>query len=135
MRSQAQNQTRLTRPDEAPTSMPRTQKFLAAGGVTGALAASSCCIVPLVLFGLGVSGAWIANLTRLAPYQPYFIAATIACLAGGYGLRYRSRKTACTDGQVCARPLSNRIVTSGLILATILVIGALALDVLAPLFL
>ena len=39
------------------------------------------------------------------------------------------------DGQICARPLSNRIVTSGLILATILVIGALALDVLAPLFL
>jgi mercuric ion transport protein len=116
-------------------SSPRAQKFLAAGGVIGALAASSCCIVPLVLFGLGVSGAWIANLTRLAPYQPYFIAATVACLAGGYGLVYRSRKRACTDGQVCARPLSSRIVTSGLILATILVIGALALDVLAPLFL
>ena len=135
MRSQAQNQARLTRPDAAPTSMPRTQKFLVAGGVIGSLAASSCCIVPLVLFGLGVSGAWIANLTRLAPYQPYFIAATIACLAGGYGLLYRSRKRACTDGQVCARPLSSRIVTSGLILATILVIGALALDVIAPLFL
>jgi mercuric ion transport protein len=48
---------------------------------------------------------------------------------------YRSRRRACTDGQVCARPLSNRIVTSGLIVATILVIGALSLDVLAPLFL
>ena len=92
------------------------------------------CVVPLVLFGLGVSGGWIANLTQLAPYQPYFIAATIACLAGGYGLLYRFRKTACTDGQACARPLSNRIVTSGLILATILVIGALAFDVIAPLF-
>ena len=88
-----------------------------------------------MLFGLGVSGAWIANLTQLAPYQPYFIAATVACLAGGYGLMYRSRRKACTDGQVCARPLSNRVVTGGLILATILVIGALALDVLAPLFL
>ena len=135
MTSQAQNQTRLTRPDDAPASLPRTQKFLAAGGVIGALAASSCCIVPLVLFGLGISGAWIANLTRLAPYQPFFIAATVACLAGGYGLRYRSRKTACTDGQVCARPLSTRIVTSGLILSTILVIGALAFDLLAPLIL
>jgi hypothetical protein len=48
---------------------------------------------------------------------------------------YRSRRKACTDGQVCGRPLSNRIATSGLILATILVIGALALDVLAPFFL
>jgi mercuric ion transport protein len=135
MGSQAENQRRLARPEVGSLDMPRAQKFLAAGGVIGALAASSCCIVPLGLFGLGVSGAWIANLTQLAPYQPYFIAATVACLAGGYGLMYRSRRRACTDGQVCARPLSNRIVTSSLILATILVIGALALDVLAPLFL
>src|SRR5215831_7278923 len=135
MTSQAENQTRLTRHDTAPTSLPRTQKVLAAGGVIGALAASSCCILPLVLFGLGVSGAWIANLTQLAPYQPYFVAATVACLAGGYGLMYRSRRRACADGQVCARPLSNRIVTSSLILATVLVVGALAFDMLAPLIL
>ena len=135
MSSQVENQIRLARHEAGSLNMPRAQKFLAAGGVIGALAASSCCIVPLILFGLGVSGAWIANLTQLAPYQPYFIAATVGCLAGGYGLMYRSRRRACMDGQICARPLSNRIVTSSLILATILVVGALALDVLAPLFL
>jgi mercuric ion transport protein len=42
---------------------------MAAAGLVGALAASSCCILPLVLFGLGVSGAWIGNFTQLAPYQ------------------------------------------------------------------
>ena len=115
--------------------MRRAQKLLTAGGLLGALAASSCCIVPLALFGLGVSGAWIGNLTQLAPYQPYFIAATVACLGGGYWLRYRSRKVACADGEACARPLPNQIVTIGLILATVLVIGALALDFLAPLIL
>jgi mercuric ion transport protein len=135
MSSQVENQSRLVRHEAGSLNMPRAQKFLAAGGVIGALAASLCCIVPLMLFGLGVSGAWITNLTQLAPYQPYFIAATVACLAGGYGLLYRSRRRACTDGQVCARPLSNRVVTGGLIIATILVIGALALDVIAPLFL
>jgi mercuric ion transport protein len=135
MTSQAENPTRPARPVAAPLSLPRTQKVLAAGGVIGALAASSCCILPLVLFAVGVSGAWIANLTQLAPYQPYFVAATLSCLAGGYGLLYRSRKMACTDDQVCASPLSRRIVTSGLILATILVIGAVAFDVVAPLIL
>jgi mercuric ion transport protein len=99
-----------------------------------ALAASSCCIVPLALFGLGVSGAWIGNLTQLAPYQPYFIAATAACLGGGYWLHYRSRKMACAEGEVCTRPLPNRLVRFGLILATVLVIGALVFDFLAPLF-
>jgi mercuric ion transport protein len=135
MSTQAESQSHLAPTQPGLRGMPRAQKFLAAGGVIGALAASSCCIVPLVLFGLGISGAWIANLTRLAPFKPYFIAATIACLAGGYGLRYRSRKVACSDGLVCTRPLSNRIVTSGLILATILVVGALAFDLLAPLIL
>src|SRR5260370_15646676 len=52
------------------------QHLIAAGGILGALAASSCCIVPLVLFGLGIGGAWIGNLTALAPYQPLFVAGT-----------------------------------------------------------
>jgi mercuric ion transport protein len=134
MTSQAENQNHLARPEAARMSLRLTRNLLTAGGVLGALAASSCCLVPLVLFGLGVSGAWIGHLTRLAPYQPYFIAATAACLAGGYGLLYRSRKMVCTDREVCGRPLPNRIVTIGLILSTVLVVGALALDFIAPLF-
>jgi mercuric ion transport protein len=113
----------------------RRQSLMAAGGLLGALAASSCCILPLVLFGLGVSGAWIGNFTRLAPYQPCFIAATLASLGYGYWLVYRSSKRACADGDVCARPLPNRIVKTSLILATILVVAALGLDFIAPLFL
>ena len=114
--------------------MQRAQRLLAAGGVLGALAASSCCILPLALFGLGVSGAWIGHLTRLAPYQPYFIAGTAGCLGLGYWLRYRTRKRACSEGEACGRPLPDRSVTIGLILATVLVAAALALDLLAPLF-
>lgn len=113
----------------------RRQTLMAAGGLLGALAASSCCILPLALFGLGVSGAWIGNFTRLAPYQPYFLTVTLAFLGYGYWLVYRSSTRACADGETCARPLPNRIVKTGLILATILVVAALALDFFAPLFL
>src|SRR5262244_2409090 len=100
--------------------LPRGQGLMAAGGLLGALVASSCCILPLVLFGLGVSGAWIGNLTRLAPYQPYFVAATAACLGYGYWLLYRSKKVACADAEACARPLPHRIVTISLVSATLL---------------
>jgi mercuric ion transport protein len=110
----------------------RQERLMAAGGLLGVLAASSCCILPLVLFSLGVSGAWIGNFTQLAPYQPYFIAATICFLGYGYWLVYRSSKLACVDGEACARPLPNRFVKTGLILATILVVAALAFDFLAP---
>src|SRR5215472_3018235 len=135
MSSQVENQSRLARPEARSLNMPRALKFLAAGGVIGALAASSCCIVPLVLFGLGVSGAWIASLTQLAPYQPFFIAATAACLGAGYWLVHRARKVACADGEVCARPLPKRFVKAGLVFASILAGGALAFDFLAPLLL
>jgi mercuric ion transport protein len=135
MTSQAENEISLAPSETGSAGMRRTQKLLTAGGVLAALAASACCLGPLALFGLGVSGAWIGNLTQLAPYQPYFIAATVACLGFGYWLRYRSSKMACADGEVCARPLPNRIVTIGVILATVLVIAALALDLAAPLFL
>jgi mercuric ion transport protein len=120
----------LAAPDGAAAS--RTQKLVAAGGILGAIAASSCCIAPLVLFSLGISGAWIGNLTALAPYQLYFIAATLACLGYGYWLVYRRGNVACAEGVACARPLPNHIVKAGLILATILVAGAIAFDLFAP---
>jgi MerT mercuric transport protein len=75
----------------------RTQKLVAAEGILGAIAASACCIAPLALFSLGISGAWIGNLTALAPYQPYFIAATLACLGYGYWLVYR--RNSCLRGR------------------------------------
>src|SRR5215471_7155386 len=114
-------------------NVQRQQRLMAAGGLVGALAASSCCILPLVLFSLGVSGAWIGNFTRLAPYQPYFIAVTIGCLGCGYWLVYRSTKRTCADGDACARPLPNRLVKTGLIVASLLAVAALAFDFLAPL--
>src|SRR5262249_32057427 len=121
--------------DPQAANLQRQQRLMAAGGLVGALAASSCCILPLVLFSLGVSGAWIGNFTRLAPYQPYFIAATIGCLGYGYWLVYRPTKVACADADACARPLPTRLVKPGLILASLLAVAALGSDFLAPLFL
>lgn len=118
---------------QADSSSPgRGQKLAAVGGVIGALAASSCCILPVVLFSLGIGGAWVGNFTQLAPYQPYFIAATLAFIGAGYWLVYRSSKAACVEGEACAHPLSNRLVKIALTAATIMVIAALAFDYLAP---
>jgi mercuric ion transport protein len=116
--------------------LQRGQRLVAAGGLLAAFAAASCCILPLVLFGLGVSGAWIGTFTELAPYQPYFIAATMVCLGYGYWLVYRSSTVAaCVEGEACARPLSNWLVRLALIVATVLIVAAIAFDLLAPLLL
>jgi len=48
------------------------KRIAATGSVIGAILASSCCIVPLVLVTLGASGAWIGNLTVLESYKSLF---------------------------------------------------------------
>lgn len=105
-------------------------KIAALGGVLGALAASSCCILPLALFSLGIGGAWIGNLTALAPYQPIFAAFTLAVLAFGFWRVYGARP-ACATGAACARPLPRRMVKAGLWFATLLIGAALALPFVA----
>ncbi|HKX08384.1 MAG TPA: mercuric transporter MerT family protein [Stellaceae bacterium] len=109
--------------------------LLSAGGILAALGAASCCVVPFALFMLGVSGAWISNLTALEPYQPIFAAVTFGFLAGGFFLVYRKPKVACAEGTYCAKPDSGRVAKIGLWTATAVVVIALGFPKLAPLFL
>jgi mercuric ion transport protein len=111
------------------------QRLVAVGGILGALAASSCCIVPLILFTLGIGGAWIGNLTALAPYQPLFVAGTAGLLGYGFYLVYWRPRRACAEGTACARPIPNRLVRLALWIATALVIAAFAFNYAAPLLL
>ena len=108
--------------------------WLAAGGVIGAILASSCCIVPLLLLTLGVSGAWIGSLTALEPYKPLFAAVTLAFTGFGFWHVYFKAKPACVDGSYCARPESSLVTKSALWLATVLVILAMTVSWWAPLF-
>jgi len=112
------------------------KKGLIAGlSVLGAIGASACCIIPFALFMLGVSGAWIGNLTALAPYKPLFVAGTLALLSSGFYLVYRRPKAAvCEDGSYCARPASHRITKAGLWAATVLVLLAMTFKYWLPLF-
>ncbi len=109
-----------------------TSKLVAAGGILGAIAASSCCILPLVLFSLGISGAWISNLTALYPYKPYIITMTIGLLGYGFYLVYAKPKTTCTPDKACARPLPNKLVKAALWLATVLVLATILFPYAAP---
>ena len=108
--------------------------WLAAGGIVGAVLASSCCVIPLVLVLLGVSGAWIGSLRALEPYEPYFVAVTLAFLAGGFWYVYFRKQPDCADGSYCAQPKSSIVTKSALWGGTILVALALTMRWWAPLF-
>jgi mercuric ion transport protein len=108
--------------------------LIAAGGIIGAILASACCIAPLLLLTLGVSGAWMGNLTALAPYQFYFIAATLVFLAAGFWYVYWKPKKACEEGSYCASPASDRVIKIALWFATALIALALGINLILPFF-
>jgi len=101
--------------DATPQKPGTGRVLLSFGGILAAIAAASCCVVPFALFAAGVSGAWIANLTALKPYQPLFVTITLVFLGAGYYAVYREPKAAeCTAGSYCATPASDRLAKIGL---------------------
>ncbi|SOC31024.1 mercuric transporter MerT family protein [Thalassospira xiamenensis] len=108
--------------------------LLAAGGVVGAILASACCVAPLLLLMLGVSGAWIGNLTALEPYKPVFATVALVFIGLGFWQVYFRTKPACDEGSYCARPESALITKSALWFSTLLVGLALSINWWAPLF-
>lgn len=111
------------------------EKWLAAGGVLGAIAASSCCILPLLFVSVGLTGTWIGGLSALAPYKPLVVTATLGVLGYGYYLVYWKTEEACAPDQACARRVSNRIVKLLIWVATMVVLLAASFDYIAPLLL
>lgn len=105
---------------------------LLTGGLA-ALLASTCCLGPLVLVTLGISGAWISNLTQLEPYRPLLIGAAVLALFVAYRRIWRP-VAECAPGQACALPSVNRRykLLFGIVVA--LVIVALGFPLVAPWF-
>src|SRR5260370_16492333 len=108
----------------SPRDGSRVQNAGAPGGLLGAVASSSCCMLPLLLFTVGASGPWIGTLVRLAPYRAYFIAVAVACLGCGYWLSHRSSNQ--KFAAVCSTRSASKFVNPALVVAAILVVSALA---------
>lgn len=70
-------------------------------GGLAAILASTCCLGPLILVALGLSGAWIGNLTALEPFRPFFIGVALVALFFAGRRVYRPAR-ACEPGEVCA---------------------------------
>ena len=75
--------------------------------VLAAIIGSLCCVAPLVLLTLGISGAWISQLTTLEPYRPIFLGITLVFI----GLAFRQLyivPARCAPGEACANPQLRR---------------------------
>jgi mercuric ion transport protein len=108
------------------------RRVLFAGGLA-ALLASTCCLGPLVLVALGVSGAWIGDLTVLEPYRPIFIGAALIALFFARQRIFRPAST-CKPGEVCAIPQVRTAYKLIFWIVVALVLIALGFPYVLPLF-
>lgn len=70
-------------------------------GIGTALAASACCIGPVVFTLLG-AGALSAASLRLVPFRPWFLGLTLVVLGFGFRAAYRPLPADCVTGGACA---------------------------------
>jgi mercuric ion transport protein len=105
---------------------------LLVGGLA-AILASTCCLGPLVLVALGLSGAWIGNLTLLEPYRPFFIVGALVALFFA-GRRIFRPAQACQTGELCAVPRTHRIYKILFGIVSVLVLVALIFPYVAKFF-
>ncbi|OJZ17749.1 MAG: mercuric transport protein [Thiobacillus sp. 65-29] len=115
-------------------SQEKTGRLPLIGGVIAAIAASLCCIGPLVLVMLGIGGAWVANLAVLEPFRPYFLGVAVIFLFFAWRKIYRAPAAACTPGSLCALPQTNRAYKVLFWIVTALVGLAMVFPYIAPLF-
>ncbi len=89
------------------TSSPATNNGSMIAAVIAAIGASLCCVGPLVLLALGISGTWISTLTALEPYRPIFIGVTFIFLGLAFRKLYLIPQR-CAPGDACALPSTRR---------------------------
>jgi len=104
-------------------------------GVLGALAMTSCCILPLVLVSFGVTGVFIAQLGALYAYKWYTFALSAAFIGYGFYKAYKPVSSdTCADG-TCARPINRTVMRVTLWAAAAIVAVAMAFPYITPLIL
>ena len=88
-----------------PIPAPSTGLLAGTGAVVGlgALIASSCCVLPMALAGLGVTGAIFSGLAFLADIRPLLLGGATVMLALGWAFFFwRRRAPVCNVGRACA---------------------------------
>lgn len=101
------------------------------GASLAAIAASVCCVVPLLLVGLGISGAWVTNFKAFEPYRPLFLVSTLVLLGFAFYRVYRKPQNCSSDG-FCANPRREQVMKKVLIVTTAFVLGLLAFPYVVP---
>jgi mercuric ion transport protein len=102
----------------------RPEKVSMFGSTLAAIAASGCCIGPLVAVALGAGG--FAASAVFEKWRPVFLGVTFTLVALAWYLSYRKPKATCEEGSACATAAGSKWNRVVLLFATAFVVAAAA---------
>jgi mercuric ion transport protein len=111
----------------APANLPSSPKWFAALGLVaglGAVAASSCCVVPFGLAALGAGAGILGELEAIAEWRTTLLLVSIAAIVAGWGAGWLKGPIACAPGASCASHQHSHATLTLLLCGTITVVMA-----------
>ena len=126
---------------DAPSSSaaPATPKWFAAfglGAASGAVVASSCCVIPLGLAALGAGAGVPGGLEAVAMWRAPLLSVSALVVVGGWGAWWLKCPVACASDASCgASPGRSRATLTLLLCASTAVIAAASWSYIDPMLL
>lgn len=127
----------LDKPEAAAPAMDHAEPVRATGGLPGAIgivaglgaiAASSCCVVPLTLAALGAGAGIFGTLETLASWRMPLLVTSGIWVEAAWFAWWQNRRKTCETGSTCTtRPRTGMPLTL-LLLATLTVVAAIGWD-------
>lgn len=101
----------------------------------GAVAASSCCVIPLALGALGAGAGIFSGLEAIAAWRTPMLAVSALAVATAWWSWWRKREAVCMTGSACATPRRSRTTLALLSVASVIMAIAAGWNYLEPVLL
>ena len=98
MTPQSDSPSTTMQPVTAASKKKLSERLMGVALVSSVIA-STCCVIPLILVLVGITGAWMVNLTALKPLTPVFTCIALATIAWAGYLDYRPSASGPAEGE------------------------------------
>ena len=117
------------------TSAPKVLGGLAAFAGIGAIFASSCCVIPLVLAAVGSSAGIFGAFQTLAEWRMPLLSVSIFSIIGGWFTWWKKRNDNCSAAAFCSTSTRSNTSVTLLFISSLIIVLGLSWEYIDPLLL
>ena len=117
------------------TSAPKVLGGLAVFAGIGAILASSCCVIPLVLAAVGASAGVFAAFQSLAEWRIPLLSVAGVAILGGWFAYWKKRNNDCSSMTSCPTSTTTNTSAKLLSISSLIIVLALSWEHIEPLLL